>query len=36
MNVYIGEPISVEEQNSYASDEEFAKFLYEKTYALKK
>jgi hypothetical protein len=36
MDVYIGAPISVEEQNSYTSDEEFAKFLYEKTYALKK
>lgn len=33
--LHIGEPISVEEQAKYKTPEEFGKFLYQRTYALK-
>lgn len=36
MDVYIGDAISVEEIKQHASDEELSKFLYDRTYALKK
>ena len=35
MNVYVGDPISVEEQNQHVSDQEFASFLFSRTYSLK-